>query len=322
MSVPIFCWISCGFRRFVQPNWEKQIGQSPFSTGLGFLWGGIGRTAGGYEAHRTCCFIVTGQRFHNETACAACELHRVFVLNVATWRRSTQRPNNQNLNFKTPNTKISTEHWSLKPEHTLNLKTMPLDQLWRFRVFMVLRVYAPVRKFTLTCFLGCVMRCCETLMTVKSSVCGVRWCLYVVHALCCAALWRLGAIIFVWTSSASSWETDPFWHLLLSSLMTSLLPSTRLKTLKVQLDVGRQTLETVTLWVASLTPPWGFPQSSCWTSPGRSSPANTQREDLVFVRKGGFGFWCLCEVRGCSGAKLFQVVQVCREVWEGVAGWV
>ena len=33
--------------------------------------------------------------------------------------------------------------------------------------------------------------------------------------------------------------------------------------------------------------------------------------------KRGFGIWCSCEVRGCSGAKLFQVVQVCREVWEG-----
>ena len=35
--------------------------------------------------------------------------------------------------------------------------------------------------------------------------------------------------------------------------------------------------------------------------------------------KRDFGIWCSCEVRGCSGAKLFQVVQVCREVWEG---WV
>ena len=40
---------------------------------------------GGHEAHRTYCFIVTGQRFHNETPCAACELHRVFVRNVAAW---------------------------------------------------------------------------------------------------------------------------------------------------------------------------------------------------------------------------------------------
>ena len=30
--------------------------------------------------------------------------------------------------------------------------------------------------------------------------------------------------------------------------------------------------------------------------------------------KRGFGIWCLCEVRGCSGAKVFQVVEACREV--------
>ena len=202
MSVPIFCCISCGFGRFVQRNWENILGKVNSGPGWVFLrrdWADSWRVRGTPHILFHCDWPAVSQWNGLRRLWAA---HRVFVLNVATWRRSTQRLNPQNLNFNTPNTKISTEHWSLKPEHTPNLKTLPLDSLWRFKVFVVLRVYALMRKFTLTCFLGCVMRCCAvlTLMTVKSSVCGVRWCLYVVHALCCAELWCLGAIISVWTS--------------------------------------------------------------------------------------------------------------------------
>ena len=64
---------------------EKQIWQSQFSAGLFFFLEEEWEAVGGHEAHRTYCFMVPGQRFHNETPCAACELHRVFVRNVAAW---------------------------------------------------------------------------------------------------------------------------------------------------------------------------------------------------------------------------------------------
>ena len=65
------------------PIGNNKLGKVSSAPGWVFFEEGGGSADGGHKAHRTYCSIVTGQRFHNETACATCELHRVFVLTVA-----------------------------------------------------------------------------------------------------------------------------------------------------------------------------------------------------------------------------------------------
>ena len=91
---------------------------------------------------------------------------------------------------------------------------------------MVFRVHALVRKFTLTCFLGCVM--CDVLLCCANPDDSERFC-----------MWR--KMIFVCRACAVLCCA----HFCVN--LPRLLLRTPLQALKVQPDAGEQTLETVTL---------------------------------------------------------------------------